>query len=96
MLSHLAIQNKTELPHFIALDLKNYHLDVTVLLNKMQNLRTEVELMKQVLNEMSNINTSGFTEIGARLRNLDSNVNDSGNNNVDAVALILFLISVGV
>ena len=45
---------------------------------------------------MSNINTSGFTEIGARLRNLDSNVNDSGNNNVDAVALILFLISVGV
>ena len=62
----------------------------------MQNLRTEVELMKQVLNEMSNINTSGFTEIGARLRNLDSNVNDSGNNNVDAVALILFLISVGV
>ena len=70
MLSHLAIQNKTELPHFIALDLKNYHLDVTVLLNKMQNLRTEVELMKQVLNEMSTINTSGFTEIGARLNNL--------------------------
>ena len=45
---------------------------------------------------MSNINTSGFTEIGARLNNLESNVNDSGNNNVDAVALILFLISVGV
>ena len=62
----------------------------------MQNLRTEVEFMKQVLNEMSNINMSGFTEIGARLKNLDSNVNDSGNNNVDAVALILFLISVGV
>ena len=97
MLSHLAIQNKTELPHFIALDLKNYHLDVTVLLNKMQNLRTEVELMKQVLNEMSHIiNTSGFTEIGPRLNNLEGNVNDSDNNNVEAVALILFLISVNI
>ena len=53
-------------------NLKNYHLDVTVLLNKMQNLRTEVELMKQVLNEMSHIiNTRGFTEIGARLNNLE-------------------------
>ena len=60
-----------ELPHFIALDLKNYHLDVTVLLNKMQNLRTKVELMKQVLNEMSHINMRGFTEIGARLNNLE-------------------------
>ena len=49
----------------------------------MQNLRTEVELMKQVMNEMSHINTCGFTKIGARLDNMESNVNDLGNNNVE-------------
>ena len=86
----------SELPHFIALDLKNYHLDVTVLLNKMQNLCIEVKLKKKVLNEISHINTRGFTEIGARLNNLEGNVNDSDNNNVEAVALILFLISVDI